>query len=76
MELRSAADWIIRQRLQGLPGISYIINLGGEIKQYQVLLKPEMLHNYKLTIDDVRQAIEMSNRNFLVEYCGRARKKF
>jgi len=64
MELRSAADWIIRQRLQGLPGISYIINLGGEIKQYQVLLKPEMLHNYKLTIDDVRQAIEMSNRNF------------
>jgi cobalt-zinc-cadmium resistance protein CzcA len=64
MELRSVADWTIRYRLQGVPGISFIINLGGFIKQFQVFLKPEMLKNYDITIDEVKEAIENSNRNF------------
>lgn len=64
MELRSAADWIIRHRLQGIHGVSFVSNLGGYVKQFQVLLRPDMLRNYKLTIDEVRQAIERSNRNF------------
>jgi cobalt-zinc-cadmium resistance protein CzcA len=64
IELRSIADWTIRYRLQGVPGISFIINLGGFVKQFQVFLKPEMLKNYNITIGDVKEAIENSNRNF------------
>ena len=64
MELRSVADWTIRYRLQGVPGVSFIINLGGFVKQFQVYLKPEMLRNYSITIDEVKEAIENSNRNF------------
>jgi cobalt-zinc-cadmium resistance protein CzcA len=64
MELRSVADWAIRYRLQGVPGVSFVINLGGFVKQFQVLLKPEMLKNYKITIAEVKEAIERSNRNF------------
>ena len=64
IELRSIADWTIRYRLQGVPGISFIINLGGFVKQFQVFLKPEMLKNYNITIGDIKQAIENSNRNF------------
>ncbi|HCS48171.1 MAG TPA: CusA/CzcA family heavy metal efflux RND transporter, partial [Candidatus Aminicenantes bacterium] len=64
LELRSAADWTIRYQLQGVPGVSFIINLGGFVKQFQVYLKPEMLKNYDITIDDVKEAIENSNRNF------------
>ena len=64
MELRSIADWTIRYRLQGVPGVSFIINLGGFIKQFQVFLKPEMLKNYDITIAQVKEAIENSNRNF------------
>jgi cobalt-zinc-cadmium resistance protein CzcA len=64
IELRSVADWTIRYRLQGVPGISFIINLGGFVKQFQVFLKPEMLKNYNITIQDVKEAIENSNRNF------------
>jgi cobalt-zinc-cadmium resistance protein CzcA len=64
MELRSEADWTIRYRLQGVPGISFIINLGGFVKQFQVYLKPEMLRNYNITIAEVKEAIENSNRNF------------
>jgi cobalt-zinc-cadmium resistance protein CzcA len=64
IELRSVADWTIRYRLQGVPGISFIVNLGGFIKQFQVYLKPEMLRNYNITIAEVKEAIENSNRNF------------
>jgi cobalt-zinc-cadmium resistance protein CzcA len=64
LELRSVADWTIRYRLQGVPGVSFVINLGGFIKQFQVYLKPEMLKNYDITIGEVQEAIEKSNRNF------------
>ncbi len=64
MELRSIADWTIRYRLQGVPGVAFVINLGGFVKQFQVFLKPEMLRNYNLTIAQVKEAIEKSNRNF------------
>jgi cobalt-zinc-cadmium resistance protein CzcA len=64
MQLRSVADWTIRYRLQGVPGISFIINLGGFVKQYQVFLKPDMLKNYGISISEVKEAIENSNRNF------------
>ncbi|MBM4091599.1 MAG: efflux RND transporter permease subunit, partial [Planctomycetes bacterium] len=43
---------------------SFVVNLGGFVRQYQVFLKPEMLHHYGITIGDVKEAIEQSNRNF------------
>lgn len=64
MELRSVADWTIRYRIQGVPGVSFVINLGGFVKQFQVFLKPDMLKNYSIGISQVKQAIENSNRNF------------
>jgi len=64
MELRTVADWTVKRRLLGVGGVSYIVNLGGYVRQFQVLVNPEMLYNYRLTINDVRQAVEMSNRNF------------
>ncbi len=64
MELRSVADWTIRYRLLGVEGVSFVVNLGGFVQQYQVFLKPERLHNYGITIAEVKEAIEKSNRNF------------
>ena len=64
MELRSTADWTIRYQLQGVPGVAFVINLGGFVKQFQVFLKPDMLKNYGITVADVKAAIESSNRNF------------
>jgi len=64
MELRSVADWTIRYRLLGVDGVSFTINLGGFVRQYQVFLKPEMLRHHEITIAAVKEAIEDSNRNF------------
>ena len=64
MELRSIADWKIRYRLLGVNGVSFVVNLGGFVKQYQVFLKPNMMKHYDISIQDVKDAIEGSNRNF------------
>jgi cobalt-zinc-cadmium resistance protein CzcA len=64
MELRSIADWKIRYRLLGVEGVSFVVNLGGFVKQYQVFLKPNMMKHYDISIQDVKDAIEGSNRNF------------
>jgi len=64
IELRSVADWTIRYRLQGVRGVSFVINLGGFVKQFQVYIKPKMLKNYNITINEVKVALENSNRNF------------
>jgi cobalt-zinc-cadmium resistance protein CzcA len=64
LQLRSVADWTIRYALRGVEGVSFVINLGGFIRQYQVFLKPEMMQHYRITVAEVKEAIEKSNRNF------------
>lgn len=63
MELRDLADWTVRYRLLGTAGVSYVINLGGDVREYQVLLDPQKLREYGISITQVHDAIESSNRN-------------
>ena len=53
MDLRSLADWVIRPRLLKLPGIAEITAMGGNRKQYQVLLDPDAMAQYGVTLDEV-----------------------
>ena len=63
MELRSLADWVVRQRLLTIPGVSQVFVIGGERKQYQVLLDPHKMDRFGVHIDDVREAVVDSNEN-------------
>lgn len=63
MDLRSLADWDIRQRLLGIPGISQITVIGGDLKQYQVLVSPQKLQSHNVNLHDVEEAIANSNVN-------------
>ncbi|MER3427515.1 MAG: CusA/CzcA family heavy metal efflux RND transporter [Pyrinomonas sp.] len=63
MELRSLADWTIRPRLMSIPGVAQVINIGGGVKQYQVLISPAKLAQFELTIEDVARALERANLN-------------
>ncbi len=63
MELRSLADWVIRPRLLKLPGIAEVIIIGGDKKQYQILVDPDKLQEYNISLQDVEAAIQATNLN-------------
>ncbi len=63
MRLRTLADWVVRQRLLTLPGVSQVFVMGGERKQFQVLVDPNELLRYGVTLHEVETALSESNDN-------------
>lgn len=63
MDLRTTADWLIRPRLLKLPGIAEVIVMGGDKKQYQVLVDPEKLLEFNVSLQEVETAIKANNLN-------------
>jgi len=63
LELRSLADWIIRQRLLTIPGIAQVTVMGGGVKQLQVLVDPEKLLAFGLTLEEVERAAGLAQGN-------------
>lgn len=63
IDLRNLADWLIRPRLRKIPGVAEIIIMGGDKKQYQVLLYPGKLLDYQVSLLDVEAAIQANNLN-------------
>jgi HME family heavy-metal exporter len=62
-DLRTLADFTIRRRLMSVKGVSQVIPIGGERMQYQVLISSEKLRQYSLAIDDVDNALQLTNQN-------------
>jgi CzcA family heavy metal efflux pump len=63
MDLRSIADWTIRRRVLSVAGVSQVVPIGGEVKQYQILVSPEKLAAYDVFLNEVLHAAEESNSN-------------
>lgn len=63
MEVRTAADWTVRRRLLAVPGVSQVTPIGGEKKQFQVVLDPERLTAYGVSSHDVIGALQETNAN-------------
>lgn len=63
MEVRSIADWTLRQRLLTIPGISQVISIGGGVKQYQVLVSPEKMSAFRVSLQDVLKAAKNAQSN-------------
>ncbi len=63
IDLRTQADWIVRQRLLSIPGVAQVFTMGGGRKQFQVQIDQDALIKYGLTIENVRAAVERSNEN-------------
>jgi len=63
IEQRTVQDWVIRPLLKSIPGVIDINSQGGYVKQYQVLVEPELLHKYSLSLDDVFTAVANNNAN-------------
>lgn len=62
-ELRTIADWVIRPRLLAMGGVAQVTVMGGEIKEYQILLNPEKMKHYGISIDEAIAASRDMNQN-------------
>ncbi len=60
---RIAQDWVVRPLLRGIPGVAEINSQGGYVKQYQVLVHPERMQHYRVSVQDVYQALARNNAN-------------
>ena len=62
-DLRTLADWTVRPRLMSTGGVSQVAVLGGDIKEYQILLHPGRMNHYGVTLAEVMAATDQMNRN-------------
>ncbi|MBM3398013.1 MAG: efflux RND transporter permease subunit, partial [Betaproteobacteria bacterium] len=63
MERRVVQDWVLRPMLRSIPGVAEINSMGGLERQFQVLVNPDRLRHYRLSLRDVLQAVERNNAN-------------
>ena len=62
-QLRTYSDWEIRPRLLSQGGIASVVSIGGEVKQYQVRMDPLRMQAYKISIEEIRKALQGANTN-------------
>jgi Cu(I)/Ag(I) efflux system membrane protein CusA/SilA len=82
-ELRTLADWTLRPRLMTIPGVSQVVVMGGEVKQYQVLVSSQKLLTKNISLVDLKDAlskisenttggfIDINDKEFLIRPIGR-----
>lgn len=63
MDLRTLADWTIRPRLLATGGVSQVIIIGGEFKQYQILASPQKMKYYNVSLNELLNASKNANKN-------------
>ncbi|WEK37700.1 MAG: CusA/CzcA family heavy metal efflux RND transporter [Candidatus Pseudobacter hemicellulosilyticus] len=63
MELRTIQDWIVRRQLLGTPGVADVSSFGGQLKQYEIAVRPEKLKANNITMAEVFDALEQNNQN-------------
>jgi len=83
MDLRTLADWVLRPRLMGIPGISQVVVMGGEVKQYRILVSSDRLQKFGFSMEECKHAlanisnnttggfIDIGTQEFLIRPLGR-----
>ena len=62
-ELRSIQDWYLKYELQTVPGVAEVASIGGFVKQYQVVVDPDKLASFGISLNHVKMALKASNND-------------
>lgn len=62
-QIKAVQDWVLNRAFKQVPGVIDVTGFGGTTKQYQVLLDPQKLREYGITLQEVENAIDRSNAN-------------
>jgi cobalt-zinc-cadmium resistance protein CzcA len=71
-QLRTLLDWEIAPKIRQVPGIVELNTMGGDLKEYQVVIDPARLHAHGLTLSEVADSLERANTNVGGGYIERA----
>ncbi|MBO5720778.1 MAG: efflux RND transporter permease subunit, partial [Bacteroidales bacterium] len=63
LDLRTTADFLIRPRLLSVGGVAQVHVIGGDVKEYQILLNPNKMRHYGVTLDEVMKNVKDLNEN-------------
>ncbi len=75
-ELRSIQDWYLKYELTSVPGVSEIASVGGFVKQYQVVVDPDALQAFGISITQIQNAIRNSNMDVGGRIIEQAEREF
>ena len=75
-ELRTIQDWLIKFHLQTVPGVTEVLGIGGHEKQYHVVVDPNALLSYGVTIQDVIEKIKANNLNVGAQFIERDAEEY
>lgn len=75
-ELRTLQNWVVEQAIRQLPGVADVVGMGGYIKQYEVQPDLQKLRAYKLTLQDLQNALGRSNANAGGSYVAQGSQQF
>ncbi|MBT8395310.1 MAG: efflux RND transporter permease subunit, partial [Gemmatimonadetes bacterium] len=76
MELRTLQDWLVKYELKSVPEVSQVLTIGGDVQQFQVLVDPNALLEFDLTLADLLDRIEAGNRNAAAGFITRGPEEF
>jgi cobalt-zinc-cadmium resistance protein CzcA len=62
-QLREIQDWIVKFNLQTVKGVTEVLSIGGEVKQFQVRVDPDALIRYDVSLPQIKERIEENNAN-------------
>ncbi len=75
-ELRSMQDWLVKFHLQTVPGVTEVLGIGGHEKQFQVIVHPEELQRFDITLNEVIESIRANNLNVGAQFIEKNAEEF
>jgi len=75
-ELRTIQDWLVKYQLQTVPGVTEVLGIGGWEKQYHVVLDPNKLLRYDITINEIINKIKSNNLNVGAQFIEKNAEEF
>lgn len=75
-ELRTIQDWVIKLNLQTVPGVTEVLGIGGYERQYHVVVQPESLLRYHVTLQEIVERVKANNLNVGAQFIEKNREEF
>lgn len=76
LELRTLQDWLVKYELKSVPEVSQVLSIGGDVKQYQILISPQSLLKYDLSISELTEKVRENNQNVGASFITRGKEEY